>query len=366
MQKMPVTVIAGFLGSGKTTLLNQLLRRVAAAPAGEQVQDRILVLVNEVGAVGLDHHRVQQVQDDVVLLDSACICCAVRGELVQALQKAFLDALHKKIPPFSRVLIETKGIADPAPIMYTLRYDRFLAERYQYAGCITVVDGVFGAAQLQSDREAVQQAVLADVLVISKTDLATSAQSIMLKQALGKLNPMAEVLQSTQLSALDDLLQTAATGAHRPAGRQGSSLWSGGVAAPQLPHYGVSVLTMSWHTPLLRSRFAAALAELQSCAYTQLLRIKGQVWFQGAEQAVLVHGVHQHWYPAEPLGTQDGGLSGRPAGVLEPDSGKQVPKPHSFVVVITRGGAPGTSCEVLDRFLPGGSPVVSPAGNFVD
>ncbi|MBF6616189.1 MAG: GTP-binding protein [Candidimonas sp.] len=350
MQKIPITVVSGFLGSGKTSLLNRLLRATPTTEAEQGALDGTLVLMNELGAIGLDHRRSLAVTDTVVLLESGCLCCAVRGELVQALRQAFMDALHKKIPAFSRVLIETTGIADPAAVMYTLKYEPFLAERYRYAGCITVVDGCFGAMQLEQHREAVQQAVLADVLVISKTDLTDTDSLAELEVSLGRINPMAVRFQADHVPVLAELLHTANSTVEAPGRLKLAPLWTrGALRSASMHHGGVGVLTLSWSTPLQRSRFVAAVSALQELEHPYLLRLKGSVWFQNAIEAVLVHGVHKHLYPLD-LPAPSAGDTSR----------------SSFLVVITRDGPLAAPLEIFQRLLPGAHLAVSPEGNFVD
>lgn len=196
--KIPVTVLTGLLGSGKTTLLNRGLR-----PSSSGEVPRIAVVINELGTTSLDHKLVRHVSDNVSVLASGCTCCSVRGELVDALRELFMTALHRKIPVFSRVLIET---ADPASIMYTLQYQAFLRERYAYDGSICVIDAEHGQDQLQHQPEALQQAALADLLVIGKVDLVAPDGLAQIEQALRAINPQAPIYSSLALPPLDELL----------------------------------------------------------------------------------------------------------------------------------------------------------------
>jgi G3E family GTPase len=188
-EPIPVFVLTGFLGSGKTTLLKSLL-------ADREMQDTA-VIVNEFGEVGLDHLLVREVTDEIVLLGSGCVCCTVRDDLVSTLSE--LHALREtgEITRFSRVVVETTGLADPAPILTTLMEGRGLAGRYALCGLIATVDAMFGAGQLDAHEEARKQAALAERLILTKTDLAAPETSQVLRDRLHALNPAASVVEST-------------------------------------------------------------------------------------------------------------------------------------------------------------------------
>jgi G3E family GTPase len=205
--KIPVTVLTGALGSGKTTLLNRVLR---PPPSGQA--PRIAVVLNEPGTTVLEHKQVRRIGNGVSVLASGCACCSVQGELVDALRELFMAALHRKIPVFSRVLIEAAGTADPVPIMHMLQYQAFLRERYAYEGSICVVDAEHGLEQLQHRPEATRQASLADLLVIGKADLAAPDGLEQIEQAIRAVNQQAPIYSSLALPPLDELLAKAAAG----------------------------------------------------------------------------------------------------------------------------------------------------------
>jgi G3E family GTPase len=186
-ERIPVTVLTGFLGSGKTTLLNKLLRRPELSDTA--------VIINEFGEIGLDHLLVENSNEDgMVTLNSGCLCCTVRGDLVRTMSELFLKRSKGEVTPFKRMVVETTGLADPAPILHTLMTDPLLASRYRLDGVVTTVDGVNGASTLDNHEEAVKQAAVADRLLLTKVDIADAPRLEDLKHRLQHLNPGASAM----------------------------------------------------------------------------------------------------------------------------------------------------------------------------
>ena len=181
-----MTIITGFLGAGKTTVLNRLLRDPTLADS--------LVLINEFGAVGLDHLLVEKVDGDMLVMTSGCLCCTIRGDLVASLEDALRRRDNGRIAPFQRVLIETTGLADPAPVLHTVMAHPYLRLRFRLQAVVTLIDAVVGMATLDAHMEALKQAAMADRLVLTKTDLAPAADLAALADRLRAINPSARLI----------------------------------------------------------------------------------------------------------------------------------------------------------------------------
>lgn len=183
--RTPVAVITGFLGSGKTTLLNRLLQRPEMAGAA--------VIINEFGEIGLDHLLIATPSENTILLSSGCLCCTVRGDLVETLTDLYRKRRDARVPAFDRVIVETTGLADPVPIIQTLVSDPELAPLFALDSVVTLVDAVNGAGQLDRNAESVKQAAVADRLLLTKTDLTTEETTAALESRLARINPGAAI-----------------------------------------------------------------------------------------------------------------------------------------------------------------------------
>lgn len=292
---LPVTLLTGFLGSGKTTLLNRVVRHPAAAGCA--------VIVNEFGPVAIDHALVRTATENVVLLPSGCICCQVAGDLVQAMRDLYFRRSAGEIPAFGRVIVETTGLADPAPLARTLVELPLVAARYALSGIVTTVDGEHGARQLDGHPEAVKQAAVADRLVITKADRAGAAALAELEARLAALNPGARVLRSA-LGDVDPVLLLD-TGLYQGGGRladPASWLNAGayrhaGATPPSRHDPHVSAFAWFLDRPVAWAACEDALATLLELAGERILRLKGLVHVDGEPGPVAVHAVQHTLYP---------------------------------------------------------------------
>ncbi len=291
-EQTPINIITGFLGSGKTTLLKGLL----TAP---DLSDTA-VLINEFGAVGLDHELVQSVTENTLLLDNGCLCCAIRDDLQGALRDLLSQRQSGAIPHFKRVVIETSGLADPAPIAYTLLAEPVLQHHFRLGGIIATVDGVNGMVQLQRFPESVKQVAVADRLIVTKTDLTAPEQLLALHTSLRRLNksaPIREVAEGEiQPAALltDDM--------YDDAGRQREvQQWleaEPGDGALDHDHADqVHSFALTFDTPLDWTAFGIWMTMLLHSHGDNVLRIKGLLNVAGVPTPVLINGVQHIVHP---------------------------------------------------------------------
>ncbi|RXT54217.1 CobW family GTP-binding protein [Bradyrhizobium betae] len=205
--RAPVTLLTGFLGSGKTTLLNRLVRQPSFADC--------VVIVNEFGEIGLDNLLIEHVEESMRILNNGCICCTVRGDLVDTL----VDLAQRRAQgmlSFSRAVIETTGLADPAPILHSLTVDPSLTPDWVLESVVTTVDAVNGNATLSAHSQAARQVGVADLLVVTKTDLTDGATAVRLRTRLAAINPQAEIASPTDNDLARRLSETSLAAAWRP------------------------------------------------------------------------------------------------------------------------------------------------------
>ena len=295
-EQTPINIITGFLGSGKTTLLKGLL----TAP---DLRDTA-ILINEYGAIGLDHELVTNVSEGALLLDNGCVCCAIRGDLKEALRDLLSKRQSGGIPFFRRVVIETSGLADPAPIAYTLLTEAVLQHHFRLGGIITTVDAVNGTEQLRNFPEPVKQVAMADRLIVTKTDLAPDDEQLVLESELLRLNQSAPIIRvaagDVQPASLliDDLYDE--KGRQREV-KQWLAAVDGDDALVHEHADQVQSFAVTYDEPLDWTAFGIWMSMLLHRHGNNVLRIKGLLNGAGVSTPVLINGVQHIVHPPSHL-----------------------------------------------------------------
>ena len=283
-ERPPVSIITGYLGSGKTTLLNHLLRDPGMA--------RAAVIINEFGEVALDHLLVATPNENTVLLANGCLCCTIRGDLVETLSSLLARRGAGGIPAFDRVLVETTGLADPVPVLRTLASEETIAPRLRPGAVITMVDGVNGEGQLDDCPESLKQAAVADCLLVSKTDIAAPSALGRLRKRLARINPGAQVLDAVRGAVAPGLLFGTAL-ADPAAEREVVERWLNEEAyakvEPVRGRHGdrIRAFAVRHEEPVTGAGLAAWLNLMATLKGANLLRVKGIINVAGSP--VVVH-----------------------------------------------------------------------------
>lgn len=278
---IPVTVITGFLGSGKTTLIRSVLQR----PSFE----RSAVIVNEFGEIGLDHHLLASSDDNIILLPSGCLCCAVRSDLVATLLDLQRRSSQGLIPSFDRVIIETSGLADPAPLMQTFMTDADIARLFNLASIITTIDAMLGSDTLDRHQQACRQLAVADKILITKTDLAGITEP--LRQRISAVNPTASWTTVINGAVEPTMIFNDKSYALTASGRSAA-------ATPVAHTSGIGSFTLVRTEPVPALALTLMLQALAEHCGEKLLRFKGLISLaEMPDRPAVVHGVQHIFYP---------------------------------------------------------------------
>ncbi len=325
----PVNLLTGFLGSGKTTLLRRLLSDARLADTA--------VLINEFGEVGLDHHLLERIDETTVLLQSGCLCCTIRGELSSAIRDLESKRTRGEVPAFNRLVIESTGLADPFPVLTTLRADPVLQQHFRAGSVVTTIDGVNGRKQIERYSEAIKQIAAADHLVVTKCDLADPKDCALLTAELARLNPTASL---ALVPEADQPLDAVALLEDETSGLLRSHDHDHDHAAH---HHGGQVRSFSItvEQPVDWTAFGVWLTMLLNRHGEAVLRVKCILNLIGEETPIAVHGVQHLVHPPVHMATW-------------PDDGRQ-----SRLVFIVDGLDPDLLRRSFEVFngLAAGAPV---------
>ncbi len=300
-KRIPVTLLTGFLGSGKTTLLNQLLSR-------PEMKDSA-VIINELGSAGLDHILAtqvdsEQIADNTVLLSSGCVCCTLKNELADTMRDLFFKRALQAIPQFNRLVIETTGMADPGPILGNLMNEPVIESVYRLDAVVVTIDSEYGLQQLESHAEARKQAAVADVLLLTKTDLSTPEQLSALKEKLIAINPGATQHKIQHGKIEPDYIID--VGLFDPAGKRAEpQRWLRMPLKPASmlnPHHDeITSFTVTLPSPIHWRDLKPVILKLCQTFGKDLLRLKGIIHAADLDNPLAIHAVHFTPYPPTEL-----------------------------------------------------------------
>jgi G3E family GTPase len=295
-ERIPVSLLTGFLGSGKTTLINALVRRAGWADTA--------VIVNELGEIGLDHLLVESADDSVVLLDSGCLCCALQGGLKETLADLFVRRVKGTVPRFARVIVETTGIADPGPIANSLVADALLKAEFRLATIATTVDAKHGEHTLDTEPEALRQIALADLLLVTKADLVERADIARLDARLAGMNQLATRMVVHQ-GALSPAQLFAASESNFATKGGELGLWTSGryTLLGRDHRNGVESVSMVLERDTTWAGLATWTSLITEHFGDTMLRVKGIVGIAdaGYNGPVAIHGIGRYFHPPERL-----------------------------------------------------------------
>ena len=298
---IPVNVITGALGSGKTTLLARLLRDPGMADTA--------VLINEFGEVGLDHHLLQRIDGDTVMLQSGCLCCTIRGDLAASVRDLYGRRQRGEIARFRRLVVETTGLADPAPVIYTLMAEDVLRHHFRLGNVVTTVDAVNGARQLDRNDESLKQAAVADRIVLTKTDIADAARVSALRSRLAALNPAAPLFEGADAANsvklfTRDVYDPRTKGREvarwvEAAGRPDAGQHAHDVNGHDVNRHDASIhaFCLTFDTPIDWIAFGVWLTMLLHAHGENVLRVKGILNVAESQTPVALHGVQHIVHP---------------------------------------------------------------------
>lgn len=282
--KLPITIVTGCLGSGKTTLLSKLLQKESLK--------RTVVLVNEFGKIGLDHHLLKQVEEQTTLLSGGCVCCSKRDDLEKELITLLNNSQKKDDDSFDRVIIETTGLADPAPIMFTVLSNPLLQHHFYIDCVVTTVDGVNGLLHLEKQQESVKQIIASDRVIITKLDISERHKVNSIRNQVLELNPSIEIVEQASENISAELIQNGNRVVNK------SKVMK--TALEKTTKTTTQSLSISFDHPLDWSAFGIWLSMLLHVRGEDVLRVKGLLDV-GEKGPIVLNGVQHIIHPPEHL-----------------------------------------------------------------